>query len=157
MSAATVYRAYDENNTLLYVGCTTMRVEQRMQAHSSVALWRSRIARWTEVSYDTHKAALDAERDAIQTEFPRWNLRDRSPDHPDGPLMSLLQIALRHPEDVTRPSPGYAAFEYDARIAPILNGWGWRPDRAMSYARARECFDNFSSGRECRRLDCRED
>lgn len=84
-----VYRAFDANDRLLYVG-QTVSVETRLRAHERHSPWFIFMARVEQVAYPTREGALEAEAEAIATEFPRWNVHGRSPEHPDGPIKFSL-------------------------------------------------------------------
>jgi len=68
-----VYRCYDANDWLLYVGCTC-DLPRRMQQHSSQSLWFPHVAR-TEASqpYRDSRRAFDAEAATILAEAPAFN------------------------------------------------------------------------------------
>lgn len=72
--ANVLYRMYDAKDGLLYIGITT-NLEDRMADHRGFKGW------WREVStiklehFPTRSSAEDAERLAIETEVPRWNVR----------------------------------------------------------------------------------
>lgn len=71
-----VYRCYDADGVLLYVGCSvnpTARVEQ----HRATAWWGDRIASVRNLVFPTRRDALARERDAIYTERPRCNVKNR--------------------------------------------------------------------------------
>lgn len=83
MSAVCVYRAFDTYGRLLYVG-QTRNVEQRLREHSTLSAWWL-FHKTVEVTpYATREEAMAAEAEAIQTEYPRWNMVGRALDHPDG-------------------------------------------------------------------------
>lgn len=82
---AWVYRAYDADGRLLYVGCTA-EVGARLSYHAQHAPWWIFHSAITTEQFDSEAAARDAELEAIATEYPRWNVVGRSPDHPDGPV-----------------------------------------------------------------------
>lgn len=81
--AAHVYRAFDATGRLLYVGCT-VDLEARLREHSKSAPWWLFHVEVKTVGYASHEKALMAEEDAIAAEHPRWNMRGRSLEHPDG-------------------------------------------------------------------------
>src|SRR5262245_34572207 len=70
----TVYRAYDADDRLLYVGCTTS-FEDRRKAHQSTSEWFTDAHSWDLRQYEDHDEARAAERTAIQTESPLHNKR----------------------------------------------------------------------------------
>lgn len=71
-----VYRCYGTDDVLLYVGATT-NVAQRMQYHrtNKEAEWSDQVTRVAVAEYLEHAAALAAERYAIRTEQPLYNIR----------------------------------------------------------------------------------
>lgn len=75
-----LYRCFDEDGRLLYIGCTS-NVEKRMSVHRSNR--RQKASRWLRVCMDRYEvdgpflsleAARGAERDAIAAERPLFNL-----------------------------------------------------------------------------------
>jgi len=69
-----LYRFYDRTGVLLYVGIT-VDLAVRMATHAKEKTWWLRVDRSaTRIEYyDSRRAALDAERDAIKTEKPLEN------------------------------------------------------------------------------------
>lgn len=74
-----VYRIYDEDDVLMYVG-VARDVTHRVYMHEAAAQssWASTqmvgcIARWTTEEHPTKAAAREAERRAIETEAPLYN------------------------------------------------------------------------------------
>lgn len=74
----TLYRAFDADNVLLYVGVTE-NLKKRQGQHRRSSDWFPDAARWTEDAYPERDAALTAERTAIATENPLYN--DQGADH----------------------------------------------------------------------------
>jgi predicted GIY-YIG superfamily endonuclease len=72
----TVYRLYDRNNRLIYVGCT-YNLEPRLKQHRKVMWWASQIAKIKTETHPSRKAGLAAERRIRDTEHPRWNIEAR--------------------------------------------------------------------------------
>lgn len=68
----TLYRLFDSDGQLLYVGCSTYPT-LRISAHAGREWW-SGVARATFEHYDSHDEALEAERRAIATEDPKHNI-----------------------------------------------------------------------------------
>lgn len=67
-----VYRAWDADGRLLYVGCT-MRLAERRSAHQTSSQWFPLAARFRisgPYNYDTGRRL---EREAIRSEMPLWN------------------------------------------------------------------------------------
>lgn len=67
-----LYRHYDENDRLLYVGISGAP-ENRMRWHKRHATWVERAVRFTGIWYGTRFAALAAEWKAITEEDPLFN------------------------------------------------------------------------------------
>lgn len=68
-----VYRIYDRNDSLLYIGCTrTLR--ERIRQHYDGAPWNTQMAYWTAWRYSDRLSALDAEAAAIASEAPAFNV-----------------------------------------------------------------------------------
>ncbi len=72
-----VYRTYNASGRLLYVGCSR-DPEVRLKQHWC-SLWFPECADVTLERHWSRQAALDAELDAIKTEWPLWNVQG-SPD-----------------------------------------------------------------------------
>lgn len=81
----TVYRCFDAEDQLLYVGCTH-DVEQRIRAHRASSAFGWRIARITTDTYPTKDDALAVERLAIRDEAPLFNVMGRFGDRSDWTL-----------------------------------------------------------------------
>ena len=73
MSITTLYRFYDADDVLLYVGISE-RGPERWKAHRKGKPWWTDVARTTTEHYDTRQQALDAERAAIIAEKPLHNV-----------------------------------------------------------------------------------
>ena len=71
----TLYRLFDFEDNLLYVGVTFMP-DYRLTEHSKKR-WGPEIARRELTTFPNRREALDAEREAIQAEGPRHNLQLR--------------------------------------------------------------------------------
>lgn len=67
-----LYRHFDENGDLLYVGISISAV-QRLSQHRSSSPWFEQIAKVDIEWHPTREAALRAEREAIISERPRYN------------------------------------------------------------------------------------
>lgn len=123
MSTWVVYRAYDADDRLIYVGATG-NIERRLSNHRSTSWWSS-LARRVEV--ERHPAmpdALRAETEAIRTERPAFNMQHVARDWrqplqlADGELRACqewlavnsyrrayLPLALRWVADLPVPTP----------------------------------------------------
>lgn len=76
MSAETLYRFYNKDNELLYVGITH-RIPDRIGQHRKSKPWQE-VAKITLEHYPSRHDVLVAEVEAISEEDPKWNL---SPGH----------------------------------------------------------------------------
>ena len=71
-----LYRFYDSEELLLYVGITT-RVDRRFEQHKRSKSWFNLAARIEIEYYETRGEALAAEAHAIQSEEPLFNIIHR--------------------------------------------------------------------------------
>lgn len=71
-----VYRCYDAEDRLIYVGCT-VDPATRIANHRAAAWWGTQIVRVRHTVFPDREHALRMERTAIGEEQPRWNLRSR--------------------------------------------------------------------------------
>lgn len=69
-----VYRAYDVDGVLLYVGCTYDFGARRNQHGRKSSAWSARVARWSVRWYANREDALAVEHRAILTENPQHNV-----------------------------------------------------------------------------------
>lgn len=69
----TLYRHYDEQGRLLYIGISLHAIN-RLNNHMRGSDWRDQIAKVEMVSYPSRMLALQAERQAIKDERPRHNV-----------------------------------------------------------------------------------
>jgi predicted GIY-YIG superfamily endonuclease len=76
-----LYRFFDADGVLLYVGIT-MNPGARWDCHSKGSRWWSRMATMTAVEYPDRYSALAAEREAVKTEHPLFNVAMRGPRAP---------------------------------------------------------------------------
>ena len=67
-----VYRLFDADRTLLYIGCT-LDFPRRLADHRQKQPWRDRIAWWLFDYYPDQGSALIAEEEAIRAESPAYN------------------------------------------------------------------------------------
>lgn len=68
-----LYRMYDATDALLYVGIT-MNVEDRFADHRAMKAWWAEVVDIKLEHFPTREAVEQAERDAIRTERPRFNV-----------------------------------------------------------------------------------
>jgi predicted GIY-YIG superfamily endonuclease len=76
MTAHYVYRCFDADGALLYVGCSK-DPWSRFQQHKATSVWAHLANRGTIAVYPRRVLALAAERHAIRTEDPRFNNHGR--------------------------------------------------------------------------------
>lgn len=68
-----LYRAFDQNGTLLYVGIS-LDTLRRLTQHRTSSAWFSDYRRLTRETFATREIALAKEAEAIRTERPVWNV-----------------------------------------------------------------------------------
>ena len=78
-----VYRVFDANGRLIYIGSTRDLVS-RFAQHERLSWWHELIADVTAVAYPEMDAARAAEEVAIQEEQPAFNVRHTT----DGPVLT---------------------------------------------------------------------
>lgn len=76
MTAHYVYRCFDADGRLLYVGASK-DVPARMQQHQARAFWANDVAKVKVTTHPSPEIALALERVAIREEHPRFNLQGR--------------------------------------------------------------------------------
>lgn len=74
MTGACVYRAFNADDELLYVGITASPAG-RFSQHNSVTDWWPEVAVLRIEHFDSREEAMIAENNAINTESPRHNVR----------------------------------------------------------------------------------
>lgn len=72
-----VYRLFDRQGRLIYVGAT-VDPETRISVHRQTTWWGPQIHRIKIKVYPNRQQANDAEKEAIRTEHPRWNINLRT-------------------------------------------------------------------------------
>ena len=70
-----LYRMYDQHNHLLYVGVTN-HIDRRMQQHAQDKPWWYQVHDIEVEVFQDRFAAEQAEINAIQSEYPRFNIKD---------------------------------------------------------------------------------
>jgi hypothetical protein len=78
-AGTSLYRLYDANGQLLYVGVTDGPVPDRLAAHRRTVWW-AQVDSFAVDHHPTRQKALDAERLAIRTEQPLHNIRSVTSD-----------------------------------------------------------------------------
>lgn len=102
MSAHYVYRVYDHDGRLIYVGFTR-NLAQRLQMHryGYTAWWNNQAAKTVAKVYRTEREARDAEMAAIQSERPRWNITGKwrtNSDWTEAEFLDYIAALLNSPE-----------------------------------------------------------
>lgn len=78
MPAAYVYRVFDTDARLIYVGCT-VHLATRLEQHTTDSWWAFQAVKVRAVVHPTVALARAAELAAIKTEHPRWNIHGLPP------------------------------------------------------------------------------
>lgn len=78
-----LYRFWDSSDVLLYIGIT-MNPGERWKQHRAEKPWWFEVAKVTVENYPDRKSVLDAERDAIIAEGPKYNIVYNVPLPPVG-------------------------------------------------------------------------
>jgi len=76
MGANHLYRHFDSNDKLLYVG-VSLNAINRLSQHRDVSEWFTDIAKVTIEQFPNRQEVLDAETKAIQNENPKYNIQKR--------------------------------------------------------------------------------
>lgn len=87
---AVVYRVYDADDRLIYIGCS-QNLEQRMSNHRNQSWWIYLAARVESQAYSDLAAARQAEAAAIQAEKPAFNLQHAK--RPDPMPLAPIELA----------------------------------------------------------------
>jgi predicted GIY-YIG superfamily endonuclease len=81
MKLHALYRFFDNNGALLYVGIT-LNPGNRWAAHQDDKPWWTEVASITVQTYPDRRCVLNAERAAIQAEHPRYNIQHQTRQTP---------------------------------------------------------------------------
>lgn len=119
-----VYRCYDRDGRLLYVGCTNNPV-YRLQSHAANSWWGSKIHSTRLIVFPNRDKALSVERLAIWSEMPRCNIKGRwwiGDDRADWSAQDYLDLdhAVRRSVDSTHGIYGVNTRRLLANIADEL-------------------------------------
>lgn len=77
MTAAWVYRCWDNEGRLIYIGATKVGPFRRMDIHYGESWWVDQTSKVLAKVYPSWKDATTAETAAIISEHPRWNRRHK--------------------------------------------------------------------------------
>ncbi len=93
---AELYRHYDTDGNLLYVGVSHSTIV-RLMGHKCTSAWFDQITTIKIERFDCREDALRAERKAIETESPLHNVKNSLREIPQPPpvLLTLQQVAER--------------------------------------------------------------
>ncbi len=116
---AVVYRAYDANGELLYIG-STGRWKARQRAHAKQP-WYGDVARWELEEHPTREAAYAAEAAAISAEHPAWNVQGMNCDN----------TCTAHPRCAERRAEYERMIKAVVDAAPPLTPWQIERLRAL--------------------------
>lgn len=105
-----LYRYFAEDQTLLYVGISKSAWDRHRQ-HQQNAEWYDQQVTMTRVPYPTRKDALDAEKEAIKSEKPLFNIQ-HNPDRKS----KMASVSIK-------PSNGKFAFFDDGSYSNIKAPW----------------------------------
>lgn len=89
-----LYRFYDADNVLLYVGIT-MNPSQRWKSHSEEKAWWFDVATVRSQRFDSREEVLKAERQAIRSERPLHNVVHNAPPAAPKPKREVVTVKER--------------------------------------------------------------
>ena len=102
MNSTSLYRHFAADGSLLYVGIS-LSWPARTKAHAGGSQWFEQVARVEIEQFDTREAALEAERIAIKTEKPKFNVvHNRAPK---------AKVTVRGERRKLRPGSGDPVFD----------------------------------------------
>lgn len=90
MTATVVYRFFDAQGALLYVGVSE-NVKQRWVVHGSTKPWWPEVAEKTTEVFPSRDEALEAERAAIVAEKPKYNIVHAMSEQQEAALEEVVQ------------------------------------------------------------------
>lgn len=109
-----LYRFFDATGVLLYIGITS-DIPARLKQHGSDKPWWLDVARIAIDPFPDRQSVLAAEKRAIQTEAPLWNVqhqpRERHPVAPSSQLRAYCEECYRI---IPQPDGGVIHVELDA-------------------------------------------
>lgn len=135
MSPTTLYRFFDADDRLLYVGIS-LSVVERLRAHRSDKHWFPDLARATFENFDSRREAAAAELAAIKAEKPIYNVAGSVGPRPEPalwgrvvsmePRLRMLKRRIESDDRVRLPLELDTIFNYEEVFNEIrsLVGWG---------------------------------
>jgi hypothetical protein len=130
-----LYRHFDGNGTLLYVGISSSTIA-RLSQHQRTAHWFDQVTNVSVQKFPTRKDALEAEKLAIQTECPLYNKVHNNVHNEDIWASDIdAQIAKEH-QEVWTDGGGYTIKEYKT-----LCSVGLIAPNELTYGNYRSSYD----------------
>lgn len=86
-----LYRHFGENGELLYIGIS-LSVTTRLGQHRLTSPWFEKISRIEVEHFSNRIDALNAEKKAIKSESPKFNIHHNTPDKVPTPAPELISI-----------------------------------------------------------------
>ena len=120
-----LYRHWDEEGDLLYIGISLSAVA-RLAQHSQKSHWHNQIANMTVEWFDSRADALNAEREAIQSERPKFNKKHNAAND-------------NQPEPEVVYLDGYGVFLVRSIETKLFQGIFWASSKADLW----DTFDQF--------------
>lgn len=115
-----VYRIYDKDNSLLYVGCTS-DFGQRMNQHHNEREWGKEIFRTEVEVLPTKREGLEREGELVKTLSPRYNIRVSTGDWMGAnQKRNFVQIIIRTSEEMKK-LVRQEALEEDRSMNQVIN------------------------------------
>jgi predicted GIY-YIG superfamily endonuclease len=108
-----VYRLFDADDQLFYVGCS-QDVGTRLSSHRSERDWFPEVVRTVVVAFSTREEALAAELVAIRTEDPMYNVTGKMTENPRD-----AAVLVRMPAEM-RKALKQRALDLDTNVTELL-------------------------------------
>lgn len=159
MAQHCLYRFFDSDGDLLYVGIT-MNPAARWPKHSSGKHWWTEVETITLETFASREAVLAAEREAIKTEQPRYNITHAEKIAPPTPAPERLSWRCEECGNFVGDGRGVLAIRHDEVAMYYEAEEGWRaeagpfpsvahlmehPPAARWHAQHDACFEPDSS------------
>lgn len=129
-SLTCLYRHFDADGSLLYVGIS-LSWPERTKAHAQKSRWFSHVAEVKIERFPTRQEALDAEREAIRREHPKFNIvHNRRPVVRRNPHASKWVVAESREELQRRLAPQKRRLEknlaFKEKMDALAKERGWQ-------------------------------